>query len=916
MELTFPFSPKDEALQQPDQEIERKENAQISDISLSGLSLGDFSLPSRSSYGTRGRPIVLRTNYLKMTTKPGAELYRYNVEIQPAIKNPSGGPNRRKIRRLIELLIASNDQLRNVATDYGKFIITATKLPLTNNTISLTQKFYEVEDSGPGPKSTAYKVKITADGRLEIQQLLNYLDGAAGSGGMTLEDKGKFLQALNIITTRTANENPHIYGGGNRNKFYTYPMDLDRPGASFKLGGGLVALKGFYTSVRTSTGRILVNINVANAAFYPAINLLGLMRLHTPDMANDGRSGLEGFISKLKVSHTYIKENGKNIKRVKTVQGFSRGPNPKYKHDFPLRGNARNILFECTELQATGKISVEKFFAQKWNVRLARPEEPCINLGSRETPVFVPPELLTVEPGQQFGKKLDEGQTRSMINFAVRRPHANARRIIEQGAPMMGLSPTNQNLVNFGVKVFPQMITVRGRILPTPSILYKQANRSKDLTPNFGAWNLAEHMFSVGGHLQDWTFLKFIDNAIGPREIEGFRSMLSQCGMKCNAPTPPSGVTAALNRGRGFEEHNDQIIEKNIRTAAEKKLKFLLVILPSKDAFIYSRVKFWAEVHYGIQTVCSVDMSFAEKGKDYAANVAHKVNLKLGGVNQMLPSDKLVNVLKDGKTMLVGMDVTHPSPGSLEDSPSIAGIVASSDGRYGHWPASMRAQESRKEMIDKLDEMFGERLDFWRSRNQNALPTRIVIYRDGISEGQYHTLLVDELPQIREACMKRYPGGRGPKISLIVCGKRHHTRFYPTSNPDRSGNPPNGTVVDRGITMEKGWDFYLQAHSAIQGTARPTHYVVLLEENGLRADDLEALTHNLCYLYGRATKAVSLCPPAYYADLLCERGRMYLYREFNARDNQTQTTEPKFDWNRAPWLRDVHKNVENTMFYI
>lgn len=43
---------------------------------------------------------------------------------------------------------------------------------------------------------------------------------------------------------------------------------------------------------------------------------------------------------------------------------------------------------------------------------------------------------------------------------------------------------------------------------------------------------------------------------------------------------------------------------------------------------------------------------------------------------------------------------------------------------------------------------------------------------------------------------------------------------------------------------------------------------------------------------------------------------MYLYREFNARDNQTQITEPKFDWNRAPWLRDVHKNVENTMFYI
>lgn len=27
--------------------------------------------------------------------------------------------------------------------------------------------------------------------------------------------------------------------------------------------------------------------------------------------------------------------------------------------------------------------------------------------------------------------------------------------------------------------------------------------------------------------------------------------------------------------------------------------------------------------------------------------------------------------------------------------------------------------------------------------------------------------------------------------------------------------------------MENGWDFFLQAHDCIQGTARPAHYVVL-----------------------------------------------------------------------------------------
>jgi eukaryotic translation initiation factor 2C len=52
---------------------------------------------------------------------------------------------------------------------------------------------------------------------------------------------------------------------------------------------------------------------------------------------------------------------------------------------------------------------------------------------------------------------------------------------------------------------------------------------------------------------------------------------------------------------------------------------------------------------------------------------------------------------------------------------------------------------------------------------------------------------------------------------------------------------------------------------------------VLKDENKLGADQLQNLTHNLCYTFARATRAVSICPPAYYADILCERGRAYLH---------------------------------------
>ena len=191
---------------------------------------------------------------------------------------------------------------------------------------------------------------------------------------------------------------------------------------------------------------------------------------------------------------------------------------------------------------------------------------------------------------------------------------------------------------------------------------------------------------------------------------------------------------------------------------------------------------------------------------------------------------------------------------------------------------------------------------------------------------------------IRKACRELYPTPSTknglPKITIIIVGKRHNTRFYPTNkqNADRSSNPQNGTVVDRGVTEARNWDFFLQSHTAIQGTARPAHYYIAYDEifqsqkappsftNA--ADVVEDLTHNLCYMYGRATKAVSLCPPAYYADLACERARFYLGGLMDqspsgtpggsVASGQTSSSGQAVDPSRVR----IHENVKDSMFYI
>ena len=50
--------------------------------------------------------------------------------------------------------------------------------------------------------------------------------------------------------------------------------------------------------------------------------------------------------------------------------------------------------------------------------------------------------------------------------------------------------------------------------------------------------------------------------------------------------------------------------------------------------------------------------------------------------------------------MLMGIDVTHPGPGSVKGTPSIAAVVASYEIEFAQYPASMEIQETKKEVLN------------------------------------------------------------------------------------------------------------------------------------------------------------------------------------------------------------------------
>jgi len=187
-----------------------------------------------------------------------------------------------------------------------------------------------------------------------------------------------------------------------------------------------------------------------------------------------------------------------------------------------------------------------------------------------------------------------------------------------------------------------------------------------------------------------------------------------------------------------------------------------------------------------------------------------------------------------------------------------------------------------------------------------------VVYRDGVSEGQFRQVIDSELMQLRRACMQIDPAFR-PFLTFVTAQKRHNTKVF-ASNPkdaDRSGNVPSGTVVDTTICHPKEFDFFLESQGGLQGTSRPTHYKVLFDDNKFTPDQLQALTYRLCFTFARATRSVGLVTPAYYADLLAERGRNLL----DGDDESSSETSSVASGPQAG-MPTIHPSLSANMYFI
>uniref|UniRef100_A0A6B2LF81 Piwi domain-containing protein n=1 Tax=Arcella intermedia TaxID=1963864 RepID=A0A6B2LF81_9EUKA len=139
-------------------------------------------------------------------------------------------------------------------------------------------------------------------------------------------------------------------------------------------------------------------------------------------------------------------------------------------------------------------------------------------------------------------------------------------------------------------------------------------------------------------------------------------------------------------------------------------------------------------------------------------------------------------------------------------------------------------------------------------------PKQVIVYRDGVGDGQMEIVRNTEVPQVRTAFPKA-------ALDFVVVKKRIHNKFI-VAKGGEFYNPANGTVVNDLHNVGEEEAFYLISTTSNISTVKPVHYVFLLKQSKIPMAEFQNLTFSLCHLYPNWPDAIKLPLPTQLAHKL------------------------------------------------
>ncbi|KAH8270159.1 hypothetical protein KR018_004992 [Drosophila ironensis] len=370
-----------------------------------------------------------------------------------------------------------------------------------------------------------------------------------------------------------------------------------------------------------------------------------------------------------------------------------------------------------------------------------------------------------------------------------------------------------------------------GRQLDPEQIYFAKTAVSAGKSSEFSKYAANNEMLKVV-HLTKWMVIHFKNDLRAANKL--FDIMIQCCKIL--------GMNVAAPKLISLDHDRIDAYIQALRSNITPETQIVVCICHNSRDDRYSAIKkvCCSEIPIPSQVINSNSLLNESKNRSIVQKIVLQMNCKMGG--------SLWTVKIPFKNVMIcGIDSYHdPS----NRSNSVSAFVASMDSSYTQWFSKAVIQTKGEEIVNGLTSSFECALKAYEKRN-GCLPGSVIIYRDGIGDGQLNTCVQYEIPQFEVIC------GGNIKISFIVVQKRINTRIF-SEKGNTVENPLPGTIVDKHITRVQMYDFFLVSQMVRQGTVTPTHFIVLRDDSNYGPDIIQKLSYKLCFLYYNWTGTVRI----------------------------------------------------------
>ncbi|XP_065103397.1 piwi-like protein 1 [Paramisgurnus dabryanus] len=414
-------------------------------------------------------------------------------------------------------------------------------------------------------------------------------------------------------------------------------------------------------------------------------------------------------------------------------------------------------------------------------------------------------------------------------------------------------------LSTWGLSFENKLLSLNGRVLPSERII--QGGRVFEYSPWTADWTKEMRGLPLISCMPLDNWMMFFTR----RNADVANSLLQTL----NKVAGPMGIRMQRAIMIEYEDRQESLL-RALQQNVTRDTQMVVVVLPTNRKDKYDCVKKYLCVDCPTPSQCVVSRTISKPQAlmTVATKIALQMNCKMGGElwSVEIPLRQL---------MIVGIDCYHDTAAGKR---SIGALVASLNQGMSRWFSRCVLQNRGQEIIDALKAPLQAALKAYLKYN-NSLPSRIIVFRDGVGDGMLQSVVEYEVPQIMQS-IKTMGVDYEPKLSVVVVKKRISSRFFARID-GKIANPPPGTVIDTEVTRPEWYDYFIVSQAVRFGCVAPTHYNVVFDNSGLKPDHMQRLTYKLCHMYYNWQGIVRVPAPCQYAHKLAFLVGQSIHKEPN-----------------------------------